>query len=156
MQVLLNTEYHLNVNRKIVILWTPLKTRSQSFIAWHVEKVVFSPSGKRNIKIWTKYQTRCTKGIKCLQGNLLSILSFEIISKTCTAQIMKFSIKDLFSKCDQICSFLVTFIEEILNGKLRFLCNVEGRKGMKQKRMQNKRMQIKPTLTVKITLTANC
>ena len=34
------------------------------------------------------------------------------------AQKMKFSIKDFFSKCDQI-----TFTEEILNGKLYFLCN---------------------------------
>ena len=40
---------------------------------------------------------------------------------------MKFSINDFFSKCDQICSFLqfpadlVTFPEEILNGKLHFL-----------------------------------
>ena len=30
---------------------------------------------------------------------------------------MKFSIKNFFSKCDQI-----TFTEEILNGKLHFLC----------------------------------
>ena len=34
-----------------------------------------------------------------------------------TAQKMKFSIKDFFSKCDQI-------TEEILNGKLQFLCSV--------------------------------
>ena len=34
-------------------------------------------------------------------------------------------IKAFFSKCDQIHSFdLVTFTEEILNGKLRFLCSV--------------------------------
>ena len=31
---------------------------------------------------------------------------------------MKFSIKDFFSKCDQ-----VIFAEEILNGKLHFLCS---------------------------------
>ena len=31
---------------------------------------------------------------------------------------MKFSIKDFFSKCDQI-----TFTEEIRNGKLHFLCS---------------------------------
>ena len=41
---------------------------------------------------------------------------------------MNFSIKDLFSKCDQIRSFppadLVTFTEEILNGKLHFFCAV--------------------------------
>ena len=40
-----------------------------------------------------------------------------------TAQRMKFSIKDFFSKFDQIPSFLVTFTEEILNGKLHFLCS---------------------------------
>ena len=42
---------------------------------------------------------------------------------TVTAQKMKFSIEDFFSKCDQICNFpadLVTFTEEIVNGKLHF------------------------------------
>ena len=38
-----------------------------------------------------------------------------------TAQKMKFSIKDFFSKCDQIRS--PTDTEEILNGKVHFLCN---------------------------------
>ena len=38
------------------------------------------------------------------------------------AQKMKFSIKDFFSKCDQIRR--ITFTEEILNGKLHFLCSV--------------------------------
>ena len=40
---------------------------------------------------------------------------------------MKFSIKDFFSKCDQIppqkTADLVTFTAEILNGKLHFLCS---------------------------------
>ena len=36
---------------------------------------------------------------------------------------MEFSIKDFFSKCDQIHSFLKKFTEEILNGKLHFLCS---------------------------------
>ena len=46
-----------------------------------------------------------------------------------TVQKLKFSIKDFFSKCDQICSLLqetadlVTFTEEILNGKLHLLCS---------------------------------
>ena len=41
-------------------------------------------------------------------------------------QKMKFFIKDFFSKCDQICSFLqfpadlVSFTENTLNGKLHF------------------------------------
>ena len=33
---------------------------------------------------------------------------------------MKLSINDFFSKCDKI----FTFTEEILNGKLRFLCSL--------------------------------
>ena len=43
---------------------------------------------------------------------------------TNTAQKMKFSIKDSFSKCDQIRSFLWIWshlLEEILNGKRHFL-----------------------------------
>ena len=45
---------------------------------------------------------------------------------------MKFTTKDFLSKCDQIRSFLrthllnkfaVTFTEQILNGKLQFLCS---------------------------------
>ena len=38
---------------------------------------------------------------------------------------MKFSIKDFFSKCDQI-----KFTEEILDGKLHFLFDVIGGGGM--------------------------
>ena len=34
---------------------------------------------------------------------------------------MKFSIKDFSSKCDEICGF-GDITEEILNGKLHFLC----------------------------------
>ena len=39
-----------------------------------------------------------------------------------TAQKMKFSITNLFSKCDQIRRII--FTEEILNGKLHFLCSI--------------------------------
>ena len=59
--------------------------------------------------------------------NLEAFINDTAISVT--AQKM-FSIKDFFSKCDQIRSFLwilshlVTFAEEILNGKLHFfLCS---------------------------------
>ena len=40
-----------------------------------------------------------------------------------TGQKMKLSIKDFFSKCEipQFTTDLVTFTEEILKGKLRFL-----------------------------------
>ena len=45
-----------------------------------------------------------------------------------TAQKMKFSIKDFFSKCDQFPANLITFTEEILNGNLHFLCSKRSRK----------------------------
>ena len=52
------------------------------------------------------------------------ILSVKIFSNT--TQKMKFSIKNFFSKCDQIwkqeTADLVAFAEEILNGKLHFAC----------------------------------
>ena len=43
---------------------------------------------------------------------------------------MNFSVKDFFSKCDPIRNFpadLVTFTEEILNGKIYFLCSVKSK-----------------------------
>ena len=43
------------------------------------------------------------------------------ISEINTGQKMGFSIKDFFSKCDQIRRKLVTFTAEILNGKNHFL-----------------------------------
>ena len=45
-----------------------------------------------------------------------------------TAQETKFFIKDFFSKYDQIRrnADLVAFTEEILNGKLQFLCSVSN------------------------------
>ena len=42
----------------------------------------------------------------------------------CTAQKLKFSINDFFSKYDQIC--MVRFTEEILNGKLHFLFSADN------------------------------
>ena len=41
----------------------------------------------------------------------------------CTALKMKFSIKDFFSKCDQICRKPWIWSQEILNGKLHIVCN---------------------------------
>ena len=54
---------------------------------------------------------------------------YSRISVVCcvfTAQKMKFSVKDFFTKCDQIFrnGDLIIFTEEILNGKLHFLCSV--------------------------------
>ena len=50
----------------------------------------------------------------------------NIYDRAFTAQKMKFSVKDLFSKCDhlQFPADFGKFTEEILNGKLLFLCSV--------------------------------
>ena len=61
----------------------------------------------------------------CSYWNLLSLINLEHATiETSTAQKMKFSIKDLFSKYDQICQWppadLTIFSEEILIGKLHF------------------------------------
>ena len=46
-----------------------------------------------------------------------------------TVQKMKFSIKDFFSKCDQIhWKLLVTFKEEVLNGKLHLFVQLVYKK----------------------------
>ena len=55
---------------------------------------------------------------------LVEILRLFLQKKTLIQKI-KFSIKDFFSKCDQIRSFLWIwshFFEKIVNGKLHFLC----------------------------------
>ena len=56
---------------------------------------------------------------------VLETVSHLFFKSMDTAQKMKFSIKNFFSKCDQIRSFLKSFIftEEILNEKLHFLCS---------------------------------
>ena len=57
------------------------------------------------------------------KNHLIQILCFCLIA---LHKKWKFSIKDFFSKCDQIHRKLdlVTFTEESLNGKLNFLCSV--------------------------------
>ena len=57
-----------------------------------------------------------------LLRNFSFLTKIELVLELCdTTQKMKFSIKDFFSKCDQICKYT----EEILNGKLHFLCSVK-------------------------------
>ena len=66
------------------------------------------------------------KNITLGEQNLYYQKFLELFYIILTAQKMKFSIKDFFNKCNQIRSFLqfpvdlVTFTEEILNGKLHF------------------------------------
>ena len=61
-----------------------------------------------------------------LKKNILVKLHLLELDKTVpiftTAQKMKFSIKYVFSKCDQIVN-LITFTEDMLNKKLYFLCS---------------------------------
>ena len=54
----------------------------------------------------------------------LKLRSFEFLLIVYNAQKMKFSIKDFVSKCDQETADLVTFAEEVHNGKLHFLYSV--------------------------------
>ena len=49
------------------------------------------------------------------------VLFYWDVDKHCTE--MKFSITDFCSKCAQFPADLVTFAEEIRNGKLNFLCS---------------------------------
>ena len=69
-------------------------------------------------------------------------IRYQVSSIDVTAQKMMFSIKDFFSKCDQIRRNLqiwsVTFTEEILNGKPHFLCSVFEKCNLSKK--QEKRM----------------
>ena len=65
-----------------------------------------------------------------IQKKLVNVLSIVQIysdltiltTESPTAQKMKFSIMDFFSKCAGNCADLVTFTEEILNGKHHFSC----------------------------------
>ena len=75
------------------------------------------------------------------------------VKSSVTAQKMKFSIKYFFSKCDQICRKLdlFTFTEEILKGKLYFLCSEWLLIPMGETRYQEKKkwFRIKRITTIK-------
>ena len=60
-------------------------------------------------------------------SNVIANENGRTVIKVTLHKKMKFSIKDFFSKCDQIqrkLHGLLTFTEKILNGKLHFLCSV--------------------------------
>ena len=53
----------------------------------------------------------------------------SFMTSSSTALKLKFSIMDLFSKCDQICRKLrisIKFTGETFNGKLHFMCSVRS------------------------------
>ena len=77
---------------------------------------------------------------------------------------MKFSIKDFFSKCDQIrrrpnpqeAADLVTFTEKIRNGKLHFLCSASFICAKQAVIKPNNQAVIKPFLNSKVSLRKKC
>ena len=75
------------------------------------------------LKIATVIRLCTEENLFCPAAVNTFLLSWPTAS---TAQKMKFSIKDFFSKCNRIhTADLVVFTEEILNGKLHFLCRVQ-------------------------------
>ena len=63
----------------------------------------------------------------CVATEKISTSASIHLAFASTAQKMKFSIKDFFSKCDQPnpkeTVDLIKFTEEVRNGKLQFLCS---------------------------------
>ena len=77
----------------------------------------------------------CLESAYCII--LRIILRFKVKSEH-TAQKMKFSVKNFFSKCDQIrSSTLVTVIEKIFNGKLHILCSDTSRFSSKKSKCES-------------------
>ena len=142
--------FFVNINTEIQPLWCTAKLRKVSVIylviseEFNITVFILTYSSKK-IKTSTAIFTMAAACSilslrKAIPPNFLlpnfwyveSWCCFNIIKKyfAITAQKMKLSIKDLFSKCDQIHGFLqfpadlVTFTEEILNEILHFLCSV--------------------------------
>ena len=94
----------LNVGRKIVIQLVVQKTLQMELL-------------QRCYDYFTSGNLAFNKTYKRLRSTYF----WSIMFANFTVQKMKFSITDFFSKCDQIGSFpadLITFTEEIYNGKL--------------------------------------
>ena len=96
-------------SKLLVILWYHV-----SFYLWQIVPVLW------HCKVPKPYDQNCSLNLQFFKSY-----------KHCT-HTKKFSIKGSFSKCDQIRSSLriteetadlVTFTEEMLNGKLQFLCS---------------------------------
>ena len=79
------------------------------FFSFKTGRAVFNRETKRNIKISETFGYIKNHGthVNLFTGNSSKSVDF-------TAQKMKFSIKDFFSKCNQIRSFLVSFFVQCL------------------------------------------
>ena len=82
-------------------------------------RLLLQIEGKTNTRVFVDTYT---------DAQILGSFNWLVYLIPCASQKMKFSIKDFFSKCDQIQRKLriFTFTEEILDGKLQFLCSVEN------------------------------
>ena len=77
----------------------------------------------------TDFTTSLETIISKLSNSYEKLILMGDFNMTTTAQKMKFSIKYFFSKCEQIRRKLriwSNFTEEILNGKLHFLCSTSN------------------------------
>ena len=103
-------------NKRVWVIWALRKkyftVATETTFLCKVNTYLKLPENKIFLNRWCSCQT--------VTFDLFQISIFK--NKTITAQKMEFSIKDFFSKCDQI-QDLVTFTKEILNGKLHFLCS---------------------------------
>ena len=92
---------------KLLIRWL-----SKAFFSFNVDKIkkrgrwikFSSNNGLHFMFLGLYFSLRHQKSEKYLKK--WPIIAVKWTSRTPTAQKMKFSIKDFFSKCDQICSFL--------------------------------------------------
>ena len=96
--------HRLNVQKCWKFYWARKQRKPAAKKRKVTEKKTPLPKGM-NIK------TKFTKILTCREAND-------------TEQKMKFSIEDFFSKCEHETADLVTFTEEILHGKLHFLCSM--------------------------------
>ena len=118
--------------------WTQMSLRCHQDVVirlWCLSNKLGVVSGLRRLKdfckttsVWHRLSDVYTTLIKMILPYFVLSKLFREFLMFLTAQKMKFSIKDFFSKYDQwpnpqFPADLVTFTEKILNGNLHFLCS---------------------------------
>ena len=107
---------------KINLTATPIIENSQNWILTYIIRKFKFLLCKIGFDLESYFWRSFTHKHKILIPMGLTIME-NTLSPTSTAQKMKFFIKNFFSKREQVRGFL-TFTEEILNGKLHFLCSL--------------------------------
>ena len=115
----------------IIAFWQLLNTGLWAWpsLAYHILTLTYYFRSRKTLNVFLVY----------LFNDFLMKLHEQKIKNT--AQKIKFSIKNFFSKCDQTRRYpadLVTFTEEIINGKLLFLCSGSTSNFQTQKRRVSK------------------